>query len=346
MRKKIFSLLIIIGLVTLSNCSKEGDAGSSNVNGLSGTLFIEFAGDVSVYNLTDSKYTEKVTQVSTSSLLETYDVSWDATKVLFTLDVSGFNHKRIVYRSINESVVPYDVKNDGKNLHDFEYEWGDVSKLNAFISPNEKYIALQGQGYSDMPLIIIEAGRDKEIARCEPNNVYYYGWGKPVWTADNTLYVQISDVMYRMSPTNNYQPQALFQTGDAGFFRVNSQGTKFVFRKNKHLWLCNIDGSNAVQITTSKTYDWADWDGEGSPTFSPDGKYIAFTARGSRGMAWSDHDYPDGSWVGAVGGKFGYLAVIPADGKLYNLDDKSSGAISLTKSGNRGVACDGHLVWR
>ncbi|MFJ1438779.1 hypothetical protein ACILPE_03445 [Capnocytophaga canimorsus] len=63
-------------------------------------------------------------------------------------------------------------------------------------------------------------------------------------------------------------------------------------------------------------------------------------------MAWSDHDYPDGSWVGAVGGKFGYISVIPADGKLYNLDDKNSGAISLTRSGKRGIPCDGHLVWR
>ncbi|MDO5105592.1 hypothetical protein [Capnocytophaga sp.] len=346
MKNKIFLLLVSVLFVSCMGCSKSDGSEGGNLHGLSGTLFIEFAGDVSVYNLSANKFTENVTQVSSSALLETYDVSWDASKVLFTLDVSGFNHKRIVYRDIKASVAPLDVKNDGNNIYDFEYEWGDVRSLRAFISPNEKYIALQGQGYSDMPLIIIESNKDKEIARCEPNNVRYHDWGKPFWTLDNVLYVQIADVMYRMAPTNNYQPEAIFKTGDAGVFRINPQGTKFVFRKDKHLWLCNVDGSNPVQITTSKTYDWADWDGEGLPVFSPDGKYIAFTARGSRGMAWSDHDYPDGSWVGAVGGKFGYLAVIPADGKLYNLDDKNSDVISLTKNGSRGIPCNGHLVWR
>lgn len=346
MKNKIFLLLVSVLFVSCMGCSKSDSSEGGNFHGLSGTLFIQFAGDVSVYNLSENKFTEKAAEVSSSSALESYDVSWDASKVLFTMDVVGFNYKRIVYRNINESVVASDVKNDGKNIHDFKYEWGDVSDLNAFISPNQKYIALQGQGYSKMPLIIIASDRDKEIARCEPDNVHYYGWGKPVWTADNVLWVQISDVMYRMAPANNYQPEAIFRTGEAGSFRINPQGTKFVFRKDKHLWMCNSDGTNPVQITNSKTYDWADWDGESFPTFSPDGKYIAFTTRGSRGMAWSDHDYPDGSWVGAVGGKFGYMAIIPADGKLYNLDDKNSGAISLTKSSGRGIPCNGHLVWR
>ncbi|ATA88776.1 hypothetical protein CGC58_02965 [Capnocytophaga stomatis] len=345
MMKKRISLLGIILFAFLVSCAKESELSVGTQN-LSGNLFIQFTDGVSVYNLTDNKYTEDVAKVSLTQVLQTYDVSWDTSKVLFTLDVQGFNHKRIVYRNISDPVTHQEVKTDGKNIHDFEYEWGDVRPLDAFISPNEKYIALEGQGYSDMPTIIIEADKDKEVGRCDPP-AGYNDWGKPVWTADNVLYVQVGDAVYKMSPDDGYKTyQKVCSADGGGSYRVNPQGTKFVYYKDKHLWLCNIDGSNRKQITTSKTYDWASWDGEGFPTFSPDGNYIAFTSRGSRGMAWSDHDYPDGSWVGAVGGKYGYISVIPADGNLYNLDDKNSGAISLTRSGNRGIPCDGHLVWR
>lgn len=343
--KKIFLLINVVLVSFLASCSKESgsDVGTHNLNG---NLFVQFTDEVSVYNFNDNKYTEKVAKVSLTTVLETYDISWDTSKVLFTLDVKGFNHKRIVYRSINDPVTQQEVRTDGKNIHDFEYEWGDVRPLKAFISPNEKYIALQGQGYSDMPTIIIESDKDKEVGRCDPP-AGYNDWGKPVWTSNNVLYVQVKDAVYRMTPDDGYKTyQKVCSTDGGNGYKVNPQGTKFVYRKDKHLWLCNIDGSNRQQITTSITRDWASWDGEGFPTFSPDGKYIAFTARGSRGMAWSDHDYPDGSWVGAVGGTYGYLAVIPADGKLYNLEDKNSGAISLTRNGNRGIPCDGHLVWR
>ncbi|GIJ97034.1 hypothetical protein CAPN001_16030 [Capnocytophaga stomatis] len=344
MKKRILLLGIIL-FAFLVSCAKESES-SEGTQHLKGNLFIQFAGDVAVYNLTDNKYTEKVAKVSVGEALQTYDVSWDTSKVLFTLDVVGLDRKRIVYRSIKDPVTQQEVRTDGKNIHDFEYEWGDVTTLDAFISPNEKYIALEGQGRSDMPTIIIDAHQDNEIGRCDPP-AGYNDWGKPVWTADNVLYVQVGDAVYKMSPDDGYKTyQKVCSADGGGSYRVNPQGTKFVYYKDKHLWLCNIDGSNRKQITTSKTYDWASWDGEGRPTFSPDGNYIAFTARGSRGMAWSDHDYPDGSWVGAVGGKYGYISVIPADGNLYNLDDKNSGAISLTRSGNRGIPCDGHLVWR
>lgn len=347
--KKFFLPIIAAALSACTACSKDsGDLGGS-MHDLKGNLFIQFAGEVSVYNLTDNKFTENVAEVSVSDLLETYDISWDARKVLFTLDVLPRNYdvKRIVYRDINASVVGRDVRSDGNNMRDFLYEWGSISSLHAFISPNEQYIALQGQGFSDMPTIVIASDRDQELGRCNPSGVGYHEWGKPVWAADNTLYVRNGDAVYRMRPSNNFQPEKLFNVlNGSSRYSVNPQGTKFVFRMNKHLYMCNIDGSGVTQITKGTTYDWADWDGEDHPTFSPDGKYIAFTARASRGMAWSDHDYPDGSWVGVVGGKYGYVAVIPADGNLYDLDNKNSGAISLTQQGNHGIPHNGHLVWR
>jgi len=42
-------------------------------------------------------------------------------------------------------------------------------------------------------------------------------------------------------------------------------------KSNSHIWMVNIDGSNNRQITFSN-------DSEGSPRWSPDGKYISFTS--------------------------------------------------------------------
>lgn len=50
-----------------------------------------------------------------------------------------------------------------------------------------------------------------------------------------------------------------------GYLTVNPQGNKFAFRKNKHIWMCDIDGSNLQQITTGYTSDIISYDGESSP---------------------------------------------------------------------------------
>src|SRR5215467_3801469 len=42
-------------------------------------------------------------------------------------------------------------------------------------------------------------------------------------------------------------------------------------KSNSHIWMVNIDGSNDRQITFSN-------ESEGSPRFSPDGKYLSFTS--------------------------------------------------------------------
>lgn len=67
---------------------------------------------------------------------------------------------------------------------------------------------------------------------------------------------------------------------------VSPDGTKIVFAsdrgvsngmKNYDIWLCNIDGSNLIQLTTNGSRD-------DMPIFSPDGRYVFF--RSNRGVKW------------------------------------------------------------
>lgn len=355
MNAKIFKNICLGCLFFLCACQKNNN-GSNNGNtpaNLPGTLYWFFAGSAGSYTLSTGDYLEEMMKMGTaSSHFDAFDISWDNKKILLTMDVEGtfnFDERRFVVRTKNNNISYNDIKS-GNNLLDFNFEWEDVSDTYAHLSPNEKYVAVDAQHFSDLPIVILDAENGNLVSGWEVSGVSFLHYGIPVWTADNTLYFRIGSVVYRCSPDDGYAsaPKVLTLPAGSSFLTVNPQGTKFVFRNSKHLWMCDIDGSNLQQITTAATYDVIDYDGEQRPVFSPDGKYIAFTGATKKGTPWSDHDYPDGSWVVSTGGKYGYIIVIPADGKLYDLDNENSGAVWLRKPGSsaNGIPCSGSLIWR
>lgn len=351
----IFFTLIISFLFVSCGNDAENDLLGGNQNNvkLPGTIYWHFAGDVGYIDFTTGKATaKKMPMGSSSSRFDAYDISWDNKKILLTLDVEGsfnFHERRFILRN-NTDNIQYKDLTDGQNLRDFIYEWDDIKTTYAYISPNEKYLAIAAQHFSDMPLTILNAETGAFVSNWLVKGVSFLHYGDPVWTADNTVYFRIGNNVYKSSPSDGYQsaPRVLASDKTISNVTVNPQGTKFVFRMDKHLWMCNIDGSDLRQITTCETFDFIDYDGESHPTFSPDGKYIAFKGAAKRGTPWSDHDYPDGSWVAVTGGRYGYIVVIPADGKLYDLESKDSGAIWLKEPGKNtyGVASSGRLIWR
>ena len=146
------------------------------------------------------------------------------------------------------------------------------------------------------------------------------------------MYSAIKGVLHRWKEAYGNRVEKVLTLNEgkgASYVTVNPQGTRVAFIYNKHLWVQNIDGSNLHQVTTSQLTGSDKADGEYHPVFSPDGKYIAFVG------AWTDYDplQPSYGGVHVTGGSYGYVFVIPNDGKLYDLENDKSGFTVLRQEG-------------
>jgi hypothetical protein len=91
-------------------------------------------------------------------------------------------------------------------------------------------------------------------------------------------YVDQGDI-YRVD--NSKKTTKIVTDGSAPDF--SPDGTKLVFVRTiagapttRHLWTCNADGTNQVQLTTPAVVGGSSWNHE--PAWSPDGKYILFSS--------------------------------------------------------------------
>ena len=342
------ALIVAAAIALTSACSNQDGASR-----LSGTLYCSFAGKVSYYDLDASKFVGNAMRMGAgSSLFDSFDVSWDRQKILLFVKPKGSittNMRRLVVTPMRDGIT-YDSLASQQNRHDFNLERGDISYTYGHLSADEQFVAIEAQYFKDIPTSLVSLKDQRIVASWQVNGVSLQDYGAPIWTRDNQIFFRIGTDLYRASPKDGYQQAEKLLSFDDGasFVTVNPQGTKIAFRQNRHLWLANIDGSDLRQITTSKTSQVVKYDGERRPTFSPDGKFIAFTSATQRGAPWSDRDYPDKSWVSVVGGEFGYLAIVPADGKRYDLDEQGSGATWLRQSNDskRGIPCSSSLIWR
>lgn len=111
-----------------------------------------------------------------------------------------------------------------------------------------------------------------------------------------------------------------------GDIAPSPDGSKIALKGGNHIWMMNADGSNLVQVTESSQV-------ECFPVFSPDSKYLLI------GTDWR------------VTGPFGsiwHLAIIPADGRKYNVDKGAdNNVIFIQDTQDRGQqASDGMMCWR
>lgn len=151
-----------------------------------------------------------------------------------------------------------------------------------------------------------------------------------------------NDEIYTMIPGDTGAPTQLTHTvypSDNETPAFSADGTRIVFERNKEVWIMNADGTGQRQLTTDPAFDH-------DPTFSPNGKKIAFLTRrgvdsppgvdniwlmnanGSQqtrltsGSSVSEPTWsPDGTRIAFVKG-----AVVGTSGQLWVIDPASPGA--------------------
>jgi len=113
-----------------------------------------------------------------------------------------------------------------------------------------------------------------------------------------------------------------------GDIRASQDGKKLTVRIDKHIYLMDMDDGDLTQVTESNFT-------ESVAVFSPNGKYLLvgtdYRITGPFGSIWN-------------------LKIIPADGKLYNVDPiavNSAGVIPVIPLGeDRIETADGIMMWR
>ena len=349
MKKLIFSVLVAT-VVCISSCSKEGDGGGSS-NGLPGTLYVDFATDgIQSYNFSNGKLS-KVIKTMNGAGITGCDITYGSSEIAISVGIVPLS-VGVVQDTQTFLLRPWDGKNAQFSYKEvpqtgniFSFTWTHPTKefykeSIIRISPNKKYIAVDSNDSEKRGVLLFNTQTGKLIANFTNgtrNDLSYQS--TPVWTESNEMYSAIKGVLYRWKESYGDRVEKVLTLNEgrgASGVTVNPQGTRVAFRYNKHLWVQNIDGSDLHQVTTSEIKDFK-YEGEYHPVFSPDGKYIALVGAPTVGRGWTDYDplQPSYGGVHVTGGSYGYVFVIPNDGKLYDLENDKSGFIVLRKEGEK-----------
>jgi Tol biopolymer transport system component len=174
-----------------------------------------------------------------------------------------------------------------------------------------------------------DAGRARQITSGRSE-----GTGGLTWTADGKV-VYISrgssnDVALWMADGDGAEPRQI--TSDASAKSdpaVSPDGRHIVFSSNRtgsfHLWRINADGSNLQQLT--------DGDGELTPAFSADGRWVVYSVRGNKKTLWKVSI--DGGAPAQLSGLLqASLPAVSPDGKLIACWTHTTGASAPVEGGS------------
>ncbi|GIJ95229.1 TolB family protein [Capnocytophaga stomatis] len=372
MKKVLVLITSLLGTMVCSSCSKENGGGGElpPLKNFPGTLYIDFATDgIRSYDFKTGKLV-KVTNTDRGPGVTGYDFSYGSKEIALSIGTSRtfdtyqdkqtfimrpFEGKYTWYSTISD---PNGIPSEG-NIFGFKYQYNGQSSEGQFyheaairVSPNKRYIAVDGNYWEDRGVLLFDTQTGKLLAEFYTNQADLDYQSTPVWTLNNELFFAIRGVLYRWKEDYGKKVEQVLNINDgngAGYVAVNPQGTRVAFRYKKHLWIQNLDGSGLQQITTSPPSGLSKVDGEYQPVFSPDGRYIAFVGSPTISQMWTDYDplQPRLPHVTVVGGSYGYVFIIPDDNKLYDLKDPTSGAVMIKD--NSGFSVAGYfsnMIWR
>ncbi len=308
----------------LSSCSKDNAPGPDGNNGtplpvdLEGTLLYDWV-DEGILAV-DVKTGQKSVFITDDVRGNGVDVSRDGKLRLTSGDIQG-NYDASLYTLSNTA--------DGSIVSQFtfyppnggsKYNYGKLSPDNALIvippTFKEGIIVLDIEG---KPVVHIEAINNEPFDQNDavewlPGNALLFTHGKHILKA-SPPYTQATLVKEM-----NYESW--------GSIHPSQDGQRLTVRIDKHIYMMDIDGGNLTQVTESNFT-------ENAGVFSPNGKYLLvgsdYRRTGPFGSIWN-------------------LKIIPADGKLYNVDPiapNSEGVIPVIPVGEDKIeACDGIMLWR
>ncbi len=309
------------------------------VNVLQGTLYYVFAGELNKLELANGKVTKLIGQGGFETNF--FDVSADGKQLMYAKDAPS---------------------SDGGNYYDQEYfnfidttTYNEVAPRFKKFAATSTYTQFAKLSPDNSKIAVIYQYYDQTLPGNFGNGAYATNirvWDKTgatlrtfskdnagnrvkefAWMPDGNLLMTTSLGIVKTTDATLASYDLLFKPNLPSWrsLAVSPDGKRLALKSGKYLYTMNIDGSNMVQLTDSDGDDQ-----QYSPIWSPDGKYIAFTA--------NIFAYTTGPVVSG-GGTIYQLILAPADHKTYKLGKEffeSSGTGGL--SGSSSIVANNGLV--